>query len=673
LGKPLRFVTDEGTEFDNRTVRQYANDAGIEMVFLRSYVNTAERVIGTLKGMLFPRVKVGGKPWTQYLPSVVSQYNRSVHSTTNMTPNAAHDEENNREVFEYVTRKRRFLKKVRQGRRPRLTEGDIVKIQVPHSTVRRINIAQYGPRPYRVEAVVSDASGLQRYRVAGRLFLRHELLKVKDVRRKTTDGLASIPPDSKEAGDLPGVGQIKAPDLASVMRIGNEPVAGISTYVMGDAVPPQPVQPGRRVRSKQRVLPANFMELYRDMLASRRTNTDVTARERAFYIMLARFVGERSVVYTHARQMALIEKALTQLGYGVRPATEEINALVDELIASEVDRLQGVPGGMPATEVTEPAPGVMPDASEDEGGEEGGGEEGGEEEEGEGDEEEEPEEDEGDEPPAPPPAARDVQHGNIRLAWQSLMQARGTGSEARIRSAQDYLYRLAYDRLGWKREYRQALESEGYVRLLRAFVDKLRRARYELPDDWRTRSYQSFSDLPDDLGDWVALVREGFEMSKPAAKRSQSAAEPASESGAASSAPQALPSPPQAPPQAPPQTSPQAPPPRRGQLSGSELAFRSQASNIERAYHEMRSILDMEPGSFERSYLAEAKIKAFYNRVHGITSRERFVFPETTEAKLAMLERAARRLYSEDFEGTALEDAYRVVVRMMRELRGRAG
>jgi hypothetical protein len=64
-----------------------------------------------------------------------------------MTPNAAHDEENNREVFEYVTRKRRFLKKVRQGRRPRLTEGDIVEIQVPHSTVRRINIAQYGPRP----------------------------------------------------------------------------------------------------------------------------------------------------------------------------------------------------------------------------------------------------------------------------------------------------------------------------------------------------------------------------------------------------------------------------------------------------------------------------------------------------------------------------------------------
>ena len=87
----------------------------------------------------------------------------------------------------------------------------------------------------------------------------------------------------------------------------------------------------------------------------------------------------------------------------------------------------------------------------------------------------------------------------------------------------------------------------------------------------------------------------------------------------------------------------------------------------------MMRTLGTEPGSFARSYFAETDIKAFYNRVHSFTSRERFVFPETTEAKLAMLERAAQRLYSEDFEGTALEDAYRVVVRMMRELRGRAG
>ena len=52
---------------------------------------------------------------------------------------------------------------------------------VPHSTVRRVNTANFGPRPYRVEEVVTGRSGLKRYRVAGQLFLRHELLKVRDV------------------------------------------------------------------------------------------------------------------------------------------------------------------------------------------------------------------------------------------------------------------------------------------------------------------------------------------------------------------------------------------------------------------------------------------------------------------------------------------------------------
>ena len=69
------------------------------------------------------------------------------------------------------------------GRRPPLDAGDLVKITVPHSTVRRINTANFGPRPYRVEQVVTDSSGLKCYRVAGQLFLRHELLKVRDVQR----------------------------------------------------------------------------------------------------------------------------------------------------------------------------------------------------------------------------------------------------------------------------------------------------------------------------------------------------------------------------------------------------------------------------------------------------------------------------------------------------------
>ena len=157
---------------------------GTSIVFLRSYANTVERVIGTLKSMLFPRVQQLGRPLTAFLPAVDAQHNQTVHSTTGMTPDAAHDEANNQRIFKRITKGRRFPKTIREGRRPPMDVGDLVKIQVPHSTTRRLNMAQFGPRPYPAQAIVSDESGLRRHRVAGQVFLRHELLKVKDVQRK---------------------------------------------------------------------------------------------------------------------------------------------------------------------------------------------------------------------------------------------------------------------------------------------------------------------------------------------------------------------------------------------------------------------------------------------------------------------------------------------------------
>jgi hypothetical protein len=183
LGVPVRFVSDEGGEFDNNAVLTYLRDMNVAIVFLRSYVNTAERVIGTIKTMLFPRVERLKRPWTDFLEDVVGIYNNTVHRTTGLTPNEAALDESNDAVRNKVMKSKRFRKKIRMGRRPPLDAGDLVKIMVPHSTVRRINTANFGPRPYRVEEVVTDSSGLKRYRVAGQLFLRHELLKVRDVQR----------------------------------------------------------------------------------------------------------------------------------------------------------------------------------------------------------------------------------------------------------------------------------------------------------------------------------------------------------------------------------------------------------------------------------------------------------------------------------------------------------
>ena len=78
----MRFVSDEGGEFDNNAVLTYLRDMNVAMVFLRSCVNTAERVVGTIQTMLFPRVERLKQPWTACLNDVVGTYNSTVHRAT---------------------------------------------------------------------------------------------------------------------------------------------------------------------------------------------------------------------------------------------------------------------------------------------------------------------------------------------------------------------------------------------------------------------------------------------------------------------------------------------------------------------------------------------------------------------------------------------------------------
>ena len=85
-------MCDEGPEFDNDMVLTCCRDIGLAIVFRRSYTNTVDRAIQTLKSMLFPRVQRLGQPWHQYLNRVVDEYNQTVRSTTGMKANEAHEE-----------------------------------------------------------------------------------------------------------------------------------------------------------------------------------------------------------------------------------------------------------------------------------------------------------------------------------------------------------------------------------------------------------------------------------------------------------------------------------------------------------------------------------------------------------------------------------------------------
>ena len=312
LGVPVRFVSDEGGEFDNNAVLTYLRDMNVAIVFLRSYVNTAERVIGTIKTMLFPRVERLKGPWTDFIEDVVGIYNNTVHRTTGLTPNEAALDESNDAVRSKVMRSKRFRKKIRAGRRPPLDAGDLVKIMVPHSTVRRINTANFGPRPYRVEEVVTDSSGLKRYRVAGQLFLRHELLKVRDVQRngETLESLKwmSEADLDKEFGGRRGrLGRALPGERGDVTQY-----SMLLQRVRGKQQPQVEVRERIDEDSEPLVLPKSNFEKLRDDLERERT----PAAERAFYREIARLNGDASIAMKPSTRVKALNKALSRLGYG---------------------------------------------------------------------------------------------------------------------------------------------------------------------------------------------------------------------------------------------------------------------------------------------------------------------------------------------------------------------
>ena len=84
LGIPVRIYTDEGGEFENKTIDEFLASLQVTLVTTRSYANFVERMIRTLKEKLRVRQLTFDEPWDQLLPAVVKQYNAQVHASTRM-------------------------------------------------------------------------------------------------------------------------------------------------------------------------------------------------------------------------------------------------------------------------------------------------------------------------------------------------------------------------------------------------------------------------------------------------------------------------------------------------------------------------------------------------------------------------------------------------------------
>ena len=80
-----------------------------------------ERVIRTIRNLLKkPVFLAGNADWVSELPSVIKQYNNTIHSSTKMTPNQASKKVNERKVYSN-------LQDRRDKQRPKFKLGDLVR------------------------------------------------------------------------------------------------------------------------------------------------------------------------------------------------------------------------------------------------------------------------------------------------------------------------------------------------------------------------------------------------------------------------------------------------------------------------------------------------------------------------------------------------------------------
>ena len=88
--KPLKIESERGTELYNSIFQNFLNLKNIHHYsrFTDKGPSIVERVIRTISTLLKKAVfEKGRADWLSELPSVIKQYNKTTHSSTEMTPN----------------------------------------------------------------------------------------------------------------------------------------------------------------------------------------------------------------------------------------------------------------------------------------------------------------------------------------------------------------------------------------------------------------------------------------------------------------------------------------------------------------------------------------------------------------------------------------------------------
>ena len=121
--KPFKIESDRGTEFYNSIFQNFLKSKNIHHYsrYTDKGLSIAERVIRTIRNLLKKPVFLAGEAsWINELPSVIRQYNNTIHHSTKMTPIQASKKSNEKEVYSN-------LQDDRQKQTPKYKLGQLIR------------------------------------------------------------------------------------------------------------------------------------------------------------------------------------------------------------------------------------------------------------------------------------------------------------------------------------------------------------------------------------------------------------------------------------------------------------------------------------------------------------------------------------------------------------------
>ena len=150
--KPLKIESDRGTEFYNNIFQNLLKSKNIHHYsrFTDKGPSIAERVIRTIRNLLKkPVFEKGNADWLSELPSVIKQYNNTIHNSIKLTPLQASKKSNERKVYSN-------LQDDREIQKPKFSLGDLIRTADVKRVFSKGDSTNWSYKLYTITEVIHD-------------------------------------------------------------------------------------------------------------------------------------------------------------------------------------------------------------------------------------------------------------------------------------------------------------------------------------------------------------------------------------------------------------------------------------------------------------------------------------------------------------------------------------